>query len=65
MEEKQKIEEIHDRMMKNKIIERLNMKEMDSKIHDELNMLDEVNLKIRKFKSKLMKKIFLNELMKH
>ena len=40
-------------MMKNKITERLNIKEMDSQIHDELNILDEANLKIRKCKSKL------------
>ena len=47
LEEKQKLEEIDDRIMKSEVIERLNMKEIKSEILNEIKIFKKINTEIQ------------------
>ena len=59
--EQKKLEKINDKVMKHEIIERLNIKELDSRIHDEIKLFEEINTKIKKLNKKIMKNMFWDE----
>ena len=63
LDEKKKLGKINDEIMKHKIIERFNINKMESKILDETKVLHEIKTRLRKLKTKKIKKGFGRKLM--
>ena len=61
LEKQKKIEKINDKMMKRKLIKTLNTEEINNKIRSTVKIFYEISADIKKFNSKLMKKMFWNE----
>ena len=58
LEEQKKLEKTIQKIDKHKVIERINIKEMESEILDETKALEEIETKLRKLETKAMKKRF-------
>ena len=58
LEEQKKLEKTIQKIDKHKVIERINIKEMESEILDETKALEEIETKLRKLETKVMKKRF-------
>ena len=58
LEEQKKLEKTIQKIDKHKVIERINIKEIESEIPDETKALDEMETKLRKLETKAMKKGF-------
>ena len=58
LEEQKKLEKTIQKIDKHKVIERINIKEIESEIPDETKALDEMETKLRKLETKAMKKRF-------
>ena len=62
LEEQKKLEKINYEIKKHTIIERLNINKIVLKTLDETNVIDETKTRLRKLKTKIMKKWFLEEI---
>ena len=58
-EENEELEKINRKIEKHEIIERINIKEIESEILDETKALEEIEIKLSKLKTTIMKKRFL------
>ena len=61
-EENKELEKINQKIEKHEIIERINIKEIESEILDETKALEEIEIKLSKLKTTIMKKRFWNEI---
>ena len=58
LEEQKKLEKTIQKIEKHKVIERINIKEIESETLDETKALEEIETKLRKLETKVMKKRF-------
>ena len=58
LEEQKKLEKTIQKIEKHKVIERINIKEIESETFDETKALEEIETKLRKLETKVMKKRF-------
>ena len=58
LEEQKKLEKTIQKIEKHKVIERINIKEIESETLDETKALEEIETKLRKLETKAMKKRF-------
>ena len=56
LEEQKKLEKTIQKIEKHKVIERINIKEIESETLDETKALEEIETKLRKLETKVMKK---------
>ena len=62
LEENKKLEKINKKIEKHEIIERINIKEIESEILDETKALEEIETKLEKLETTIMKKRCWNEI---
>ena len=58
LEEQKKLEKTIQKIEKHKVIERINIKEIESETLDETKALEEIETKLRKLETKVMKERF-------
>ena len=63
LEEQKKLEKINNKIKKHEIIERINIKEIESEILDETKALEKIKTQLRKLETTIMKKGFGRKLM--
>ena len=56
LEENKNLEKIYQKIEKHEIIERINIKEIESEIPDETKVLEEIETELKKLETKIMKK---------